>query len=372
MENENHKNEIRKSMIGESENKIQIRNSTNDFLVFTKENGGDGVDVLVADENVWLTQKSLCALYDAAKSTISEHLTAIFASGELDENSVVRKFRTTASDGKQYTQNYYNLQAIIAVGFKVNSEKAVRFRAWAADVLADFAVKGYVLDKERLKNDRIFSENYFEHLLEDIREIRLSERKFYQKITDIYSLSYDYDPQSKETVQFFKTVQNKLHYAIHGHTAAEIVVGRANAEKEHMGLTTWEAAPKGKIRKSDVTIAKNYLDETELHSLERIVTAYLEFAEFQASRRIPMSQDDWKQRLDLFLQASGTDILTNAGKVTALEAKIHAEGEFEKYRVIQDRLFESDFDRFVALEETTEQVRKELEAPKNGGDGEGI
>jgi hypothetical protein len=351
-------------------NQILIRNSTNDFLVFAKENGGDGVDVLVADENVWLTQGSICLLYEVSKSNVSEHLTAIFASGELDEISTVRNFRTVAANGKTYNYKYYNLQAIIAVGFKINSEKAARFRAWAADVLADFALKGYVLDKERLKNDRIFSKSYFERLLEDIREIRLSERKFYQKITDIYALSYDYDPKSKETIQFFQMVQNKLHYAIHGHTAAEIIVERANAEKEHMGLTTWENAPKGKIRRSDVTIAKNYLGVTELHSLERIVTAYLEFAEFQAQRQIPMAQDDWKKRLDLFLQATGTDILTNAGKVTALEAKIHAEGEFEKYRVIQDRLFESDFDRFVALEESTEQVRKELAEPKNGCDGQ--
>jgi hypothetical protein len=333
--------------MAKKDNKIQIRNATNDFLVFSKENGGDGVDVLVADENVWLTQGSICSLYDTSKSTVSEHLTNIFTSGELDDNSVVRNFRTTAADGKTYNYKYYNLQAIIAVGFKVNSEKATRFRAWASDVLADFAMKGYVLDKERLKNDRIFSQTYFEHLLEDIREIRLSERKFYQKITDIYALSYDYDPKGQETILFFKTVQNKLHYAIHTHTAAEIIVERADAEKQHMGLTTWEAAPKGKIRKSDVAIAKNYLGEREMQSLERIVTAYLEFAEFQATRQIPMSQDDWKQRLDLFLQASGTDLLTNAGKVTALEAKIHAEGEFEKYRVIQDRLFSSDFDRFL-------------------------
>jgi len=343
------------------DNNIQIRNSTNDFLVFTKENGGDGVDVLVADENVWLTQKSLCWLYDAAKSTLSEHLTTIFSSGELNENSVVRKFRTTASDGKPYTQKYYNLQAIIAVGFKVNSQKAIRFRAWAADVLADFAMKGYVLDKERLKNDRVFSKTYFEHLLEDIREIRLSERKFYQKITDIYGLSYDYDSKSQETLTFFKIVQNKLHFAIHGHTAAEIIIERANAEKEHMGLTVWENAPKGKIRKSDVTIAKNYLGEKEMRSLERIVTAYLEFAEFQAERQIPMSQDDWKQRLDLFLQASGSELLRDSGKVSALEAKIHAEGEFEKYRVIQDHLFASDFDRF--LEETNiDGLKTEIES----------
>ena len=291
-----------------SEKKLQIRNSINDFLIFTKENGGDGVDVLVADETVWLTQKSMCSLYDAAKSTVSEHLTAIFNSGELHENSTVRKFRTVASNGKFYSQKYYNLQAIIAVGFKVNSEKAVHFRAWAADILADFALKGYVLDKERLKNDKIFSKTYFEQLLEDIREIRLSERKFYQKITDIYATSFDYDPQSRETLLFFKTVQNKLHFAIHNHTAAEV---------------------------------------KELASLERIVTAYLEFAEFQAERRVPMAMEDWKKRLDLFLTASGTELLNDAGSVSALEAKIHAENEYEKYRVIQDEIFKSDFDMFL-------------------------
>jgi hypothetical protein len=219
-------------------------------------------------------------------------------------------------------------------------------------------MKGYVLDKERLKNDKIFSQSYFEHLLEDIREIRLSERKFYQKITDIYALSFDYDPKSQETIQFFKTVQNKLHFAIHGHTAAEIIVERANAEKKNMGLTTWENAPKGKIRKSDVTIAKNYLAEQEMQSLERIVTAYLEFAEFQATRKTPMSQQDWKNRLDLFLQAAGTDLLNDAGKVTALEAKIHAEGEFEKYRIIQDELFRSDFDKFLQEINEKETINK--------------
>jgi len=341
-----------------ADSKLQIRNAANDFLVFTKESGGDGVDVLVADENVWITQKSMCSLYEAAKSTVSEHLTTIFANGELTENAVVRDFRTTAADGKMYTQKYYNLQAIISVGFKVNSQSAIRFRAWAADILAEFAVKGYVLDKERLKNDRVFSKIYFENLLEDIREIRLSERKFYQKITDIYALSFDYDPNSSETLLFFKNVQNKLHYAVHGHTAAEIIVKRADAEKQHMGLNTWEKAPKGKIRKSDVTIAKNYLGDTELRSLERIVMAYLEFAEFQAERQIPMSQGEWKQRLDLFLQAAGTDLLTDNGKVTALEAKIHAEGEYEKYRVVQDRLFESDYDKFAALEIAVNESEK--------------
>jgi hypothetical protein len=328
-------------------NKVQIRNTTNDFLVFSMENGGDGVDVLLADETVWLTQKSMCSLYDVKKSTVSEHLTAIFRSGELIESSTVRNFRTVASNGKTYNHKYYNLQAIIAVGFKVNSEKAVRFRAWAADILADFALKGYVLDKERLKNDRIFSKTYFEHLLEDIREIRLSERKFYQKITDIYATSFDYNPQSQETLLFFKTIQNKLHYAIHGQTAAEVIVDRANADKEHMGLTTWETAPKGKIRKSDVSVAKNYLNEKEMKSLERIVTAYLEFAEFQAERNIPMAMEDWKKRLDLFLTASDTKLLKDSGRVSALEAKIHAENEYEKYRVVQDQIFLSDFDKFL-------------------------
>ena len=334
-------------MKNDNEKKLQIRNNTNDFLIFSKENGGDGVDVLVADETVWLTQKSICSLYDAAKSTVSEHLTAIFKSGELDENSTVRIFRTVASNGKTYNQKYYNLQTIIAVGFRINSDKAIRFRAWAADILADFALKGYVLDKERLKNDRIFSKTYFERLLEDIREIRLSERKFYQKIVDIYATSFDYNPQGAETLLFFKTVQNKLHFAIHGNTAAEVIVDRADAGKKHMGLTTWEAAPKGKIRKSDVTIAKNYLDEKELKSLERIVTAYLEFAEFQAERQVPMSMENWKKRLDLFLSASGTELLKDSGRVSALEAKIHAENEYEKYRVIQDKIFRSDFDKFL-------------------------
>ena len=339
-------------MKNKDDHKIQIRNSTNDFLIFSKENGGDGVDVLVADGNVWLTQKSMCILYDVVKSTISWHISTILDNGELEQSSVVRKFRTTATDGKTYNYQYYNLQAIIAVGFKVNSEKAIRFRTWATDILADFAMKGYVIDKERLKNDKIFSQNYFERLLEDIREIRLSERKFYQKITDIYALSYDYDAKSQETILFFQTVQNKLHFAIHGHTAAEIIVERANAGKEHMGLRIWENAPNGKIRKSDVSVAKNYLGETEMKSLERIVSAYLEFAEFQATRQIPMSQHDWENRLDLFLQATGTDLLTNAGKVTALEAKIHAEGEFEKYRIIQDREFSSDFDKFIKETQT--------------------
>ena len=334
-----------------NEKRLLIRNSTNDFLIFSKENGGEGVDVLLADETVWLTQKSICSLYDTAKSTVSEHLTTIFKSGELAESSTVRNFRTVAANGKLYNQKYYNLSAIIAVGFKVNSDKAIRFRAWAADILADFALKGYVLDKERLKNDRIFSKAYFERLLEDIREIRLSERKFYQKITDIYATSFDYDSQSPETLKFFKTVQNKLHYAIHGHTAAEVIVERADVDKKHMGLTSWENAPQGKIRKSDVTVAKNYLGEKELKSLERIVTAYLEFAEFQASRQIPMAMEDWQKRLDLFLTASGTELLNDTGRVSALEAKIHAEKEYEKYRVIQDELFRSDFDKFLAESE---------------------
>ncbi len=332
----------------DNQRKLTIRNDANDFLVFVKENGGDGIDVLVADENVWLTQKLICQLYESSKGNISEHLTNIFKSGELDENSTVRKFRTVASNGKPYDQKYYNLQAIIAVGFKVNSQKAIQFRAWAADVLANFAIKGYVLDKERLKNNGIFTKAYFEQLLEDIREIRLSERMFYQKITDIYATAFDYDPKLPKTQKFFQTVQNRLHAAIHGQTAAEVIVERANAEREHMGLQTWEQAPHGKIRKSDVTIAKNYLGEKELKQLERLVTAYLEFAEFQAQRQIPMSMDNWEERLNLFIEASGSLLRLDAGTVTALTAKIHAEGEYDKYRVIQDKLFQSDYDRFVA------------------------
>jgi len=326
---------------------IAVRNSTHDFLVFYRENGGDGVDVLVTEENVWLTQKLLCQLYDVTKSTISEHLKTIFDSGELEEKSTVRNFRTVASNGKPYNMQYYNLQAIIAVGFKVNSQRAIEFRKWAADVLAEFALKAYVVDKERLKHDRVFSKTYFENLLEDIREIRLSERKFYQKITDIYALSYDYDPQSKKTDKFFKVVQNKLHFAIHQHTAAEVIVERADADKTHMGLTTWEQAPSGKIRKSDVTIAKNYLSSQEMEGLERIVMAYIEFAELQALNQVPMSQDDWEQRLNLFLMAAGRPLLADAGSVSALEAKIHAEREYDKYRVIQDKLYKSAFDKFL-------------------------
>ena len=336
------------------EKKLTIRNDANDFLVFTQENGGDGIDVLATDGSVWLTQKMICQLYDSSKSNISEHLKAIFEGGELDENSVVRNFRTTATDGKAYDQKYYNLQAIIAVGFKVNSQKATRFRAWASDILANFSIKGYVIDKERLKNNGIFTRAYFDNLLEDIREIRLSERMFYQKITDIYATAFDYDPKSPKTQKFFKTVQNRLHSAVHGHTAAEVIKERANAEREHMGLETWEQAPHGKIRKSDVTVAKNYLELKEQKSLARLVTAYLEFAEFQAERRIPMSMDNWEERLNLFIQASGSPLRLDAGTVSALEAKIHAEGEFDKYRVVQDKKFRSDFDKFV--EEADEAV----------------
>lgn len=255
-----------------------VRNATHDFLVFAKENGGDGVDVLVNDDTVWATQKSLCKLYDCAKSTLSEHFKTIFSSGELQENLTVRNFRTVVENGKLYNQKFYNLQAIIAVGFKINSKQAIEFRSWASDALAKFATNAYLIDKERLKNNKVFSQTYFENLLEDIREIRLSERKFYQKITDIYALSFDYDPKSDATEKFFKTVQNKLHFAIHGQIAAEIIYNRVDANKTNMGLTSWENAPHGKIRKSDVNVAKNYLNDIELKSLERIVMAYLEFA----------------------------------------------------------------------------------------------
>lgn len=330
-----------------NKNQVTIRNATHDFLVFSQENNGDGVDVLVANDNVWLTQKMMARLFDCGVDNVNVHLKNIFADGEQNENSVIEEFSITATDGKKYKTKHYSLEAVISVGYRINSKTATAFRRWATKVLKEFAQKGYVLDKERLKNDRIFSKTYFENLLEDIREIRLSERKFYQKITDIYALAFDYDPTSEATQEFFKTVQNKLHFAIHQHTAAEIIVNRANAKKDKMGLTTWENAPHGKIRKSDVVIAKNYLNETEMKALERIVMAYLEFAEFQAENQVPMSQVDWRKRLDLFLAAAGTPLLNNAGKVSALEAKIHAENEFEKYRVIQDREYRSGFDKFL-------------------------
>lgn len=329
------------------EKKLQIRNSTAEFLTFAAETGEQSIEVLYAEETVWATQAMMCALYDCSKSNISEHLKAVFLSGELKENAVVRKFRTTGPDGKNYNYSYYNLDAIIAVGFKVNSERAVQFRQWAINILRLFSVRGYVLDKERMKNGAFLGEDYFEHLLEEIREIRASERRFYQKITDIYATAMDYNLSAPTTKQFFATVQNKLHYAIHGHTAAEVIVERASAEKEHMGLTTWRNAPDGKIVKSDVSVAKNYLTKDEIDNLNRIVSMYLDYAELQAKRHIPMTMEDWAAKLNAFLQFNEQEILSGNGKISAEIAKVFAESEFEKYRIKQDRLYKSDFDKLL-------------------------
>ena len=329
------------------EKKLQIRNSTAEFLIFTRQAGEAGIEVRVADETVWLTQKLISVLFDKGRSTITEHLKNIFDTGELQEEAVCRDFRHTAGDGKDYTTRFYNLDAIIAVGFRVNSARAIQFRQWATGILRDFALRGYVLDKERLKNGVFLSKEYYENLLDEIREIRASERRFYQKITDIYATAMDYSAEAETTQTFFATVQNKLHFAIHGHTAAELIVNRADSKKERMGLTTWRNAPHGKILKPDVVVAKNYLTQKELKSLDRFVTMYLDYAESQAERAIPMTMQDWAGKLDAFLQFNERDLLDHPGKVTAEIAKAFAESEFEKYRIVQDRLFESDFDRAI-------------------------
>lgn len=334
-----------------SDKKLQIRNSTTDFLVFTKQAGEDGIEVRVFKESVWLTQRGMAQLFDCSTDNIGLHLKNIFKSGELEEKSVTEESSATAADGKTYRMKFYNLDAIISVGYRINSVRATQFRQWATKVLKTFAIQGYVLDKNRLENGQVFDEEYFEHLLDEIREIRASERKFYQKITDIYSTAVDYTVDAVTTKEFFATVQNKLHYAIHGHTAAELIMDRADHKKEHMGLTTWKNAPSGKIVKSDVSIAKNYLTKNELEDLNRFVTMYLDYAERQARRHIPMTMEDWAAKLDVFLQFNEEEILQDKGRVSAEIAKSFAESEFEKYRVIQDKLFESDFDRLVASTE---------------------
>lgn len=339
-------------------NTLQIRNSTAEFLIFTSQAGENSIDVMVADENVWLTQDMIATLYEKGRSTITEHLQNIFFDSELEESSVCRKFRRTGADDKEYNTKFYNLEAVIAVGFRTNSERAIQFRQWATTILKDFSIRGYVLDKERLKNGAYLNEEYFDHLLEEIREIRASERKFYQKITDIYAMAMDYSSTALTTSSFFKTVQNKLHFAIHGKTAAELILDRASAEKENMGLTSWKNSPKGKIVKSDVSIAKNYLSLDEMDSLNRIVTMYLDYAENQAKRRIPMTMEDWATKLNAFLQFNEYDLLHNSGKVTAEVAKAFAESEFEKYRIVQDRLFESDFDRLLREKEKGDKRRE--------------
>lgn len=330
-------------------NEVSItRSSAAEYLTFVATNRESGVQAVYADENVWLTQKMMAILYDVDVRTINYHLKKIFLDSELQENSVIQNFRITADDGKNYNTKHYNLSAIIAVGYKVNSERAVQFRKWATEIVESFTIKAYVMDDERLKNGgSIFTKDYFEEQLQRIREIRLSERKFYQKITDIYATAVDYDVTAQATKRFFATVQNKLHWAIHGQTAAEVIYHRANAEKPHMGLQTWKDAPHGKIQKFDVSVAKNYLSEDEMAQLSRLVNAYLDIAEDMAQRHIPMTMQDWEIRLNRFIEATDREVLQDAGRVTAEIAKAHAESEFEKYRIVQDKLFESDFDRFL-------------------------
>ena len=332
--------------------KFEIRNSTAEFLIFQIEGKEDGVQVVYRNESIWCTQKAMAQLFDVGVPAISKHLKNIFESGELVEDMVVSKMEITTEHGaipnKTQTKDvtFYNLDAVISVGYRVNSTRATQFRQWCTFVLRQFAIRGYVIDKKRMENGSFIGEDYFEHLLAEIREIRLSERRFYQKLTDIYSTAIDYNRDAPTTRLFFKKVQNKMHYAMHGHTAAELIVERADAEKDHMGLTTWENAPHGKIVKPDVSIAKNYLKESELEDMGRIVNSFLDLAEDMAKRHIPMTMEDWAKRIDKFLDLTDRPVLTDAGHVSAEQAKEYAETEFEKYRVIQDKLFQSDFDRF--------------------------
>ena len=332
---------------------LQIRNSTAEFLIFQAEDKAQGVQVFYKDETIWATQEAIATLFDKGRSTITEHLRNIFKSGELQPDVVCRKFRHTtqhgAIEGRTQTKEvtFYNLDAIISVGYRVNSIRATQFRQWCTAVLRQFAIRGYVIDKKRMENGAFISEDYFEHLLAEIREIRLSERRFYQKLTDIYATAIDYNRDAPTTREFFAKVQNKMHYAVHGQTAAELIVSRANAEKEHMGLTTWENAPHGKIVKPDVSIAKNYLNEAELEDMGQLVNSVLDAAERMAKRHIPMTMEDWAKRIDIILESTDDRILTDAGSVSHEFAQSFAETEFEKYRVIQDRLFESDFDKFA-------------------------
>ena len=335
---------------------LAIRSSAAEYLTFVASTGESDAsfEMRYEDENIWLTQKMMAALYDVDVRTVNEHIKKIYADGELTEQATIRKFRIVQAEGTRQVNReltHYNLQAIIAVGFKVNNQRAVQFRKWAGQIVKDHTIQGWTMDVERLKKGHMFTDEYFERQLQQIREIRLSERKFYQKVTDLYATAFDYDKNAKTTRLFFQTVQNKMHYAVHRHTAAELIVERADANKEHMGLTTWENAPDGKILKADVTIAKNYLSKEEMNYLERIVSLYLDYAELQAERKIPMSMGDWAKRLDGFLEFNGNELLTGPGKISAEQAKLHAETEYEKYRIIQDRLFESDFDRFLMLEQ---------------------
>jgi hypothetical protein len=336
--------------MSKEKNKLQIRNSTAEFLVFTAQAGEDTIEVRVQDETVWLTQKLMAELFQTTPQNITIHLKNIFKEGELNETATCKDFLQVGKEGQRVVernQKFYNLDVVISIGYRINSQRATQFRQWATGVLRDFAIRGYVMDKERLKNGQFFNKEYFDHLLEEIREIRASERRFYQKITDIYSTATDYNPDAEITQTFFAVVQNRLHFAIHGHTAAELIINRADSKKEHMGLSTWKNAPTGKIVKTDVSIAKNYLNEKEIKNLDRFVTMYLDYAETQAERNIPMTMQDWSEKLNAFLKFNEKEILNNSGKVTQAIAKAFAESEFEKYRIVQDKLFESDFDREV-------------------------
>ena len=336
--------------------KLQIRNSTAEFLIFQIENKEEGIEVLYQDETLWLTQKTMSILFDVDIRTINEHLKNIYSQGEVDKNTTIRKNRIVQKEGNRNISRevfIYSLDAIISVGYRVNSVRATQFRQWCTFILRQFAIRGYVIDKKRMENGSFINEDYFEHLLAEIREIRLSERRFYQKLTDIYATNIDYNLNAPTTRLFFKKVQNKMHYAVHGHTAAELIVERADAEKEHMGLTTWEKAPNGKIVKTDVSIAKNYLKEEELESMGRLVNAFLDLAEDRAKRHIPMTMEDWAKRIDKFLDSDDRPILNDSGKMSAEQAKDYAETEFEKYRIFQDRVFQSDFDKLNTTRSNT-------------------
>lgn len=348
--------------MSKKKDEIAIHSSAAEYLTYVAAVGdsADSMEMRYENENIWLTQKMMAVLYDVNVRTVNEHIKKIYSDGELIEEATIRKFRIVQTEGSRQVKReviHYNLQMIIAVGFKVNNDRAVRFRKWSGQIVKDYTIQGWTMDKERLKKGHMFTDEYFERQLQNIREIRLSERKFYQKITDLYATAFDYDKDAKTTRRFFQTVQNKMHWAVHRHTAAELIVERADAEKEHMGLTTWEDAPEGKIVKSDVSIAKNYLSDKEMSYMERIVSLYLDYAELQAERQIPMSMEDWAKRLDGFLEFNGNEILTDAGKISAEQAKLHAETEFEKYRIVQDRLFMSDYDKFLLeLEEQAKNV----------------
>ena len=343
-----------------NKNEITIHSSAAEYLTFVAATGDapESFEMRYEDENIWLTQRMMAELYDVSVPAINQHIKRIYEDNELTPERTIKKYLIVQKEGQREVSrntDHYNLQMIIAVGFKVNNPRAVQFRKWAGQIVKEYTIQGWTMDKERLIKGHMFTDEYFERQLQQIREIRLSERKFYQKVTDLYATAFDYDKDSKTTQLFFQTVQNKMHFAVHRHTAAELIVERADAEKEHMGLTTWENAPEGKIIKADVTVAKNYLSEKEMSYLERIVSMYLDYAELQAERRIPMSMEDWATRLDGFLEFNGNEILTGPGKVSAEEAKLHAETEYEKYRIVQDRLYQSDFDRFLELEETVSE-----------------